>query len=300
MTMRSVFFNSIARKCAALLMLSVVGLVSGAVSAQTVIYRAKMDGPSESPPNTSPGTGTVRAIFDASASTMRLIVNFSGLTGNTTVAHIHCCTVNPLLGTAGVATQTPSFTMFPTGVTSGTYDRTFDMTLPGSYNATFVTANGGTAASALAALATGIANGRAYFNLHSSTFGGGEIRGFLTLEPSLDVDVSNTQTQYHSLTDGLVMLRYMLMITGTPLVNGALGPTATRADPDQIKTFLDATKLAYDIDGNGNVDAATDGVLIVRYLMGIRNDALVEGALGAGATRTLPGDVASYILTLMP
>jgi hypothetical protein len=152
----------------------------------------------------------------------------------------------------------------------------------------------------LAALATGIANGRAYFNLHSTTFGGGEIRGFLTLEPSLDVDVSNTQTQYHSLTDGLIMLRYMLTITGTPLVSGALGTTATRTDPDQIKTFLDATKLAYDIDGNGNVDAATDGVLIVRYLMGIRDDALVAGALGPRATRTLPADIANYILTLMP
>jgi CHRD domain len=297
--MGSVILKSAIQKCAATLVLAVVGLASGAADAQTVIYRAKMDGPSEAPPNSSPGTGTVRAIFDASANTMRLIVNFSGLTGNTTVAHIHCCT-SPLTATAGVATQTPSFTAFPTGVTSGTYDRTFDMTLASSYNAAFVTASGGTAATALAALATGIANGRAYFNLHSTTFGGGEIRGFLTLEPSLDVDVSNTQTQYHSLTDGLIMLRYMLTITGTPLVSGALGTTATRTDPDQIKTFLDATKLAYDIDGNGNVDAATDGVLIVRYLMGIRDAALVEGTLGAGATRTSPNDIAAYIATLMP
>ncbi len=67
-----------------------------------------------------------------------------------------------------------------------------------------------------------------------------------------------------------------------------------------MKTFLDATRIAYDIDGNTNVDAATDGVLVVRYLLGIRGDALVEGALGAGATRTLPDDIASYILTLMP
>jgi CHRD domain len=298
MTMHSVFLNSIARKCAALLMLSIVGWVSGAVNAQTVIYRAKMDGPSEAPPNASPGTGTVRAIFDASANTMRLIVNFSGLTGNASAAHIHCCTTAPLSLTAGVATGT--FAGFPFGATSGTYDQTFDMTLTSSYNAAFVTASGGTAAGALAALATGIANGRAYFNLHSSTFGGGEIRGFLTLEPSLDLDVSNSQTQYHSLTDGLIMLRYMLTITGAPLVNGALGPTATRTDPANIKTFLDATKPAYDIDANSNVDAATDGVLIIRYLLGLRNTALVDGALGIGATRTAPNDIATYIATLMP
>ncbi len=298
--MSSAFLKLATRTCAAILMLVAVGLVSSSVDAQTVIYRATLDGPSESPPNSSSGVGTVRAIFNAPANTMRLIVNFSGLVGNTTIAHIHCCTTTPLSGTTGVATQTPSFTGFPTGVKSGTYDQTFDMTLASSYSSPFVAASGGTAAGALTALATGIASGRAYFNLHSSAFGGGEIRGFLELEPSLDVDVSNTQTQYHSLTDGLIMVRYMLTITGAPLVNGALGPTATRTDPDQIKTFLDATKTAYDIDGNGNVEAATDGLLIVRYLMGIRDDALVAGTLGAGAMRTSPTDIANYILTLMP
>jgi hypothetical protein len=52
-----------------------------------------------------------------------------------------------------------------------------------SYNAAYVTANGGTTATAFAALTTGIAAGRSYFNIHSSTFGGGEIRGFLTAVP---------------------------------------------------------------------------------------------------------------------
>ncbi|MGL4232752.1 MAG: CHRD domain-containing protein [Casimicrobium sp.] len=298
--MRSVFLELTLRKYAAAFVLSAIGLTASAVSAQIVTYRAKMDGVAESPPNSSEGFGSARAIFNVSTNTMRLIVNFSGLTGNTTIAHIHCCTTTPITGTAGVATPTPSFPGFPDGVTSGTYDRTFDMTSTSSYNAAFVTNNGGTAASAALALANGVASGRAYFNLHSTTFSGGEIRGFLELEPSLDVDVSGTGSQYHSLTDGLIMLRYMLSVTGAPLVNGALGSTATRTDPDQIKTFLDATRLAYDIDGNSNVDAATDGVLIVRYLMGIRGDALVEGALGPRATRTLPDDIANYILTLTP
>jgi hypothetical protein len=43
-----------------------------------------------------------------------------------------------------------------------------------------VTANGGTNASAEAALFQAIAEGKAYVNVHSSMFGGGEIRGFLT------------------------------------------------------------------------------------------------------------------------
>ena len=64
-------------------------------------------------------------------------------------------------------------------MTAGTYDNTLDLTQSSSYNPSFVTANGGTTASAETALLNGIAAGKAYWNIHSSTFGGGEIRGFL-------------------------------------------------------------------------------------------------------------------------
>jgi plastocyanin len=40
-----------------------------------------------------------------------------------------------------------------------------------------------------------------------------------------------------------------------------------------------------DIDGNGTVDAATDGLLILRYLLGMRGDTLITGALGANPSR---------------
>jgi hypothetical protein len=150
-------------------------------SALTIVYTASLSGPAESPPNASPGTGTATITFDTTAATMRVQASFSGLTGTTTASHIHCCTAVPGVSTAGVATQTPSFTGFPLGVTSGSYDNTFDMTLTSSYNGAFVTANGGTASSAFSALLAGIAAGKAYFNIHSSTFGGGEIRGFLAV-----------------------------------------------------------------------------------------------------------------------
>jgi hypothetical protein len=48
-----------------------------------------------------------------------------------------------------------------------------------SYNPAFVSANGGTAASAEAALFAGIMAGHAYLNIHTTTFPGGEIEGFL-------------------------------------------------------------------------------------------------------------------------
>ena len=101
--------------------------------------------------------------------------------------HIHCCTAVAGTSTVGVATQTPSFSGFPLGVTSGTYSRTFDLTLASSFNPSFVTANGSSVAAAEAALVAGIANGKAYLNIHSSFAAGGEIRGFL-LPKSIFVD----------------------------------------------------------------------------------------------------------------
>lgn len=45
-----------------------------------------------------------------------------------------------------------------------------------------------------------------------------------------------------------------------------------------------------DVDANNQSDALTDGVLIVRYLMGLNDPALTAGAVGPGATRSSTGD----------
>jgi hypothetical protein len=153
--------------------------VFSAAQAAIVSYTADLSGPNESPPNASPGVGSAQVDIDAVAQTMRVRVTFSGLLGTTTASHIHSPTLVALTGTAGVATTTPTFAGFPLGVTSGSYDNTLDMTLASSYNPAFVTANGGTAATAEAALFSSIASGNAYLNIHSNVFGGGEIRGFL-------------------------------------------------------------------------------------------------------------------------
>ncbi len=147
------------------------------------MYSASLNGANESPSNTSLGTGNALVTYDDIAHTLRIQVTFAGLTGNTTSAHIHAPTSIAGTGNAGVATTTPTFAGFPTGVTSGSYDSTLDLTLAGSYNAAFVTANGGTNSSAESALAASLAAGTSYLNIHTSAFGGGEIRGFLTPVP---------------------------------------------------------------------------------------------------------------------
>jgi hypothetical protein len=151
-------------------------------SAHMVMYAADLSGPAEAPPNPSPGIGSALVTFDLDLVTMRVQANFSGLLGNTTAAHIHCCTAVPGAGTIGVATQLPSFIGFPLGVTSGVMDNTYDMTLASSYSAGFVAANGGVSG-ALNALLAGLDSGKAYFNIHTQSFPGGEIRGFLQAVP---------------------------------------------------------------------------------------------------------------------
>jgi hypothetical protein len=152
-----------------------------AVQATVITYTANLSGPGESPPNTSPGTGTATVTTDDVLNTLAVDVTFSGLLAGTTASHIHCCVAPP--GATGVATTVPTFPSLPLGVTSGTFEEHLDLTLASSYNPAFITANGGTTASAEAALLTGLAAGDAYLNIHTTLFPSGEIRGFLTAVP---------------------------------------------------------------------------------------------------------------------
>ncbi|MGZ5023147.1 MAG: CHRD domain-containing protein, partial [Chthoniobacterales bacterium] len=114
---------------------------------------------------------------------LSLTVIFAGLVGTTTASHIHAATPTPFSGTAGVATTTPFFAGFPIGVQSGTFSIQLDLTQSSSFNPSYVAANGGTTASATAALITAIQAGESYLNIHTSSFPGGEIRGFLVAAP---------------------------------------------------------------------------------------------------------------------
>ena len=159
-------------------------LVGGSLFAGPITYSVIMTGPNESPPVASLGTGSAIIIIDSTANTLNIVSEtFSGLTSGTTASHIHCCTAVPGVSTAGVATQVPTFSGFPLGVTSGSYSMSFDMTQASTWNPAFVTASGGTPAGAEAALVAGALAGKAYLNIHTTNFGGGEIRGFLVAVP---------------------------------------------------------------------------------------------------------------------
>lgn len=138
------------------------------------LYRAVASGPSEATPNPSPGYSI--STFEIDGTILTANIPFSDLTTPTVSAHLHCCTTDSLTGTAGVAI--PLFG-FPLGTTSGSYSQTFDLADPAIYDAAFLTAFGGTAASASAAMLDALADNQVYLNIHTAQYPGGEIRGFL-------------------------------------------------------------------------------------------------------------------------
>lgn len=167
-----------------LLALLAAAALGAAGTAHAGFYRfeALLSGPAEAPPNASPGTGFAVVTLDDGIHELRVHVDFTGLLGNTTASHVHCCTAVPGVSTVGVATALPSFVGFPLGVTSGSYDHVYDTTQATSWGAGFLTANGGTAGAEAFFLA-GMLAGKAYLNVHTNRFPGGEIRGFLAQVP---------------------------------------------------------------------------------------------------------------------
>ena len=157
--------------------------VCSLAQATVIQFQASLSGPAEVPVNASPGIGWANVWFDDVAQTLSVNVTFSGLLGLTTASHIHAPTAVPNTGTGGVATEVPFFDSFPIGVTSGSYTHLFDLTAASSFNPAFVTSNGGTLASASAALENAMLGEKAYLNIHTDKFRGGEIRGFLSRVP---------------------------------------------------------------------------------------------------------------------
>lgn len=157
-------------------------LLAAPALASTFTYHAMLDGLSEIPTVTTPGSGEATVIIDDIAHSMRVIVDFSGLLGSTNAAHIHCCVASSG-GNLQVATQSPNFSGFPLGVSAGSYDNTFDLDLASTYRVGFVTAFGGSVPAAKAALLGALDAGTAYLNIHTDLFPGGEIRGLLQAVP---------------------------------------------------------------------------------------------------------------------
>ena len=114
---------------------------------------------------------------------------------------------------------------------------------------------------------------------------------------SLDIDGNG---QYDALTDGLLLLRGMFGLTEDALISGAVASDGVYTSSDDIAARINMLGDLVDIDGNGTVDALTDGLVILRYLFGLRGDVLISGVIASDATVTLAGGVGAKMESLMP
>jgi hypothetical protein len=124
-------------------------------------------------------------------------------------------------------------------------------------------------------------------------------RGDLASIPfgTLDVD-GNGQTA--ALTDGLLVLRRLFGLTGSPLVANAVGAGCTRCDGPAVELFVGGLGLLLDVDGNGTRTALTDGLLVVRWLFGLDGAALVQGVVAGDCTRCTALEIEPYLESLRP
>lgn len=116
-----------------------------------VTLTTQLRGANEVPPNTSPATGTVDAVFDKNTNQLRWKVSYAGLTGPATAGHFH--------GPAAVGANAGVALGWPAPIRS-----------PMEGTATLT-----------AAQAADLLGGRWYANIHTAANPGGEVRGQMTV-----------------------------------------------------------------------------------------------------------------------
>jgi hypothetical protein len=141
-----------------------VGLLPAAHAAGSglITCSTTLTGANEVPPTRSTATGTVSYSFDSLTAMSTWSVTFAGLTNFAIAAHVHA----PALPGSNAAVVVP-LTTIP-AATSGSYS--------GSATTTFPT----TSEPSAAQYATDLLAGKAYANIHTVIYPGGEIRGWLS------------------------------------------------------------------------------------------------------------------------
>lgn len=103
--------------------------------------------------------------------------------------------------------------------------------------------------------------------------------------------------------DAQMLTRRLAGFSGAAIAGGAtLRACATRTSGAALASFVDAQSATaglpkpYDIDGDGVVSTATDGLMLLRIALGITGDAVVTNATAPGAPRNTWSLVKPYLV----
>ena len=135
-----------------------------------VTFKATMNGASENPANTSPGTGSFTATLDTSTNVFVYDFTFSGLTSNVNNGHIHGPAAPGVNSGTTINFNTLAGAQFSFGATNGTGHGTVVLSPTTQITATV---NGDSLKKLLFA-------GLTYANIHTVNNPSGEIRGQIT------------------------------------------------------------------------------------------------------------------------
>ena len=121
--------------------------------------------------------------------------------------------------------------------------------------------------------------------------------------PSANLDVDG-DGRVRLFSDIILVIRYVLFFREEALLRGnVIEPTATRKTAQEIEPYLDTLvgQNILDVDGDGDVRLFSDIILIIRYVLFFRNEALVRGnVIEPTATRTTAQEIEPYIRSLYP
>ena len=134
----------------------------------------------------------------------------------------------------------------------------------------------------------------------SSTYFAGDHFNLLADDTSVDSLDIDGNGEYDALTDGLLLLRGMFGLTGNSLVSNAIATDANYTSAIDIQARIKGLSNIVDIDANGQADALTDGLLILRYLFGLRGDVLLNGIVSDDADRDTALAIETYVESLLP
>ncbi|MDG1694054.1 MAG: hypothetical protein P8I13_04240, partial [Porticoccaceae bacterium] len=102
-----------------------------------------------------------------------------------------------------------------------------------------------------------------------------------------------------ALTDGLTLLKASFGLSGQSMIEGSIA-TDSNMTLEDIEGSMDKAMTIADIDDSGDVDALTDGVMLLRYLFDIKDSGLTEGVISSNAKREAHQSIVDHLEKHMP